>query len=334
MTAGSETMRAAVLTGPGEVACEDVPIPELRPGDVLVRTHRASICGSDTHVVYDGFSHHAFPGPPGYPGHEGVGVVSEVAQGVDGVEVGDKVLTVPQPIESMCFAEYQRIAAGSVIRLRDDADLDRALMAQQLGTVMYAARRFLANLEARETAVVIGAGSVGLFFVQALRRAGFDRVVVSDLEPHRLDIARELGATVAVHAPRESVVEAALDVSGGPGADFVVEAAGYDLTREQAVDAVAAGGRIGFFGFPERQEPSPFPFNAAFRKSLTMLTSVGTQQEPGLRSFRDAVEAIERGEYEVDYLLAPVLPVERAQEAMDAARARRAVKISIGFGAD
>ena len=333
MSAG-ELMRAAVLTGPGRLECEHVPLPELRPGDVLVRTVRASICGSDTHVVYDGFSHHPFPGPPGYPGHEGVGVVTELGPDVSGLEVGDKVLAVPQPIESMCFAEYQRIQAASVIRLRDDADLDRALMAQQLGTVLFASRRFLDGLPTDGTAVVIGAGSVGLFFVQALRRAGFERVVVSDLEPHRLDLARELGATITVRAPGESVVDATLDLTGGEGADFVVEAAGYDATRGQAVEAVAPGGRIGFFGFPETQEPSPFPFNSAFRKSLTMLTSVGTQQEPGLRSFHEALDGIERGDYEVDYLLTPVFPVEEAQAAMDAARARRGAKVSISFGSD
>ena len=331
---GRELMRAAVLTGPGRLECVEVPIPEPRPGDVIVRTVRASICGSDTHVVYDGFSHHPFPAPPGYPGHEGVGVVTEAGAEADGLEVGDKVLTVPQPIESMCFAEYQRIAAPSVIKLADDADLDRALMAQQLGTVLFASRRFLAGFEPGGSAVVIGAGSVGLFFVQALRRAGFERIVVSDLEPHRLDLARELGATITVRAPGESVVDAALDLTGGTGADLVVEAAGYDASRAQAVEAVAPGGRIGFFGFPETAEPAPFPFNAAFRKSLTMLTSVGTQQEPGLRSFREALDGIQRGDYEVDYLLTPVFPIEEAQAAMDAARARRGAKVSISFGSD
>jgi len=77
---------------------------------------------------------------------------------------------------------------------------------------------------------------------------------------------------------------------------------------------------------------APFTFELAFRKSLTIQTSVGTQAEPGLRSFHEAVAAIAAGEYEVDYLLAPTYAVEQIQEAIEAARARRGVKVSITFG--
>ena len=307
-------MKAAVLVGPGRFEVAEVPDPSPTPGQVLVRTHRASICGSDLHVVYDGFHQHDFPAPPGYPGHEGVGVI---------VATGERVLTAPVPSESGCFAELQAVAEESLVPIPDGADPDRVLMAQQLGTVLFAARRFLDGVPPL-TAVVIGAGSVGTFFVQVLKRAGFRDIIVSDLEPHRLDVARELGATATVRAPAETVAEA--------NADIVIEAAGYNATRAEAIAAAAPGGRVGLFGFPESQGLAPFPFELAFRKSLTIQTSVGTQAEPGLRSFREAVQAIASGEYEVDYLLAPTYPVERIQEAIEAAHARRGVKVSITFG--
>jgi L-iditol 2-dehydrogenase len=325
-------MRAGVLVEPGRMECREFTVPSPAAGRVVVRSHRASICGSDLHVVYDGFSHWECPAPAGYPGHEGVGEVLAVGAGVSGIAPGDRVLTVPMPPEAMCFAELQDIAAGSLIVLPADGDLDRLLLAQQLGTVLYASRRFLEGLAPGGTAVVIGAGSVGLYFLQALRRAGFGRVIVSDLEPHRLEIARELGAAAVVRAPSESVVEAALDLTSGAGAELVIEAAGYDATRAQAVEAAAVGGRVGFFGFPERKGDAVFPFESAFRRALTMMTSVGTQSEPGLRSFREAADAIHRGDYEVDYMLAPAFPVEEIQEAMEAARARAGVKVSVTFG--
>ena len=81
-------MKAAVLVGPGRFEVAEVPDPSPTPGQVLVRTHRAAICGSDLHVVYDGFHQHDFPAPPGYPGHEGVGVI---------VATGERVLTAPVP---------------------------------------------------------------------------------------------------------------------------------------------------------------------------------------------------------------------------------------------
>jgi L-iditol 2-dehydrogenase len=315
-------MKAARLTGPGRFEVVDAPAPSPTSGQVLVRTHRASICGSDLHVVYDGFSQHDFPAPLGYPGHEGVGVVEET---------GERVLVAPVPLDAACFCELQAVAEASLVRLPDGADMDRLLMAQQLGTVLFAARRFLDGVHPG-TAVVIGAGSVGTFFVQVLKHAGFENVIVSDLEPHRLDVAHELGATVTVHAPAESVADAALDVTGGAGADLVIEAAGYDATRTDAIAAAGLGARVGLFGFPESTGFAQFPFEVAFRKSLTIQTSVGTQLEPGLLSFREAVEGIASGRYEVDYLLAPVYPVERIQEAIEAARARRGVKVSITFG--
>ena len=317
-------MRAAVLVAPGRFEVVDAPSPSPTTGQLLVRSHRASICGSDLHVVYDGFSQHDFPAPAGYPGHEGVGVIEGT---------GAPVLSAPVPLDGACFSELQAVAESSLVPLPDGADLDRLLMAQQLGTVLFAARRFLDGVQTG-TAVVIGAGSVGTFFVQVLKQAGFENVIVSDLEPHRLDVAAELGATVTVRAPAESVADAAHDLTGGAGADLVIEAAGYDSTRTDAIAAAAVGGRVGLFGFPESQGLAPFPFDTAFRKALTIQTSVGTQQEPGLVSFREAVAGIADGRYEVDYLLAPVYPVERIQEAMEAARARRGVKVSITFGGD
>lgn len=325
-------MRAAVFAGPGRIECREVPDPVPGPGQLLVRTHRASICGSDVHVVFDGFSRYEPPGPPGYPGHEGVGHVAEAGAGVEGFQPGDPVLCCPEPAVSMCFAELQVIAATSAIPLPADADIDRLLLAQQLGTVLFAARRFFAGADPRATAVVIGAGSVGLYFLQALRHAGFRRIAVSDLEPHRLDLARELGASVTVLAPAESIVEAALELSGGVGAGVVIEAAGYDRCRGDAILSAATEARVGLFGYPEVRGDAPFPFEAAFRKALTIQTSTGTQREPGLSSFREAVRAIAAGEYAVDYMLAPVYPVERVQEAFEAARARQAVKIGVGFG--
>src|SRR5207248_4501313 len=149
------------------------------------------------------------------------------------VATGERVLTAPVPSESGCFAELQAVAEESLVPIPDGADPDRVLMAQQLGTVLFASRRFLDGVRPG-TAVVIGAGSVGTFFVQVLKQAGFENIVVSDLEPHRLDVAGELGATVLVHAPAESVADAAHDVTGGVGADLVLEAAGYDATRTDA----------------------------------------------------------------------------------------------------
>jgi L-iditol 2-dehydrogenase len=323
-------MRAAQLVAPGRLEVGEFPVPEPAAGQVLVRTIRASICGSDTHVVFDGFEPVELPSRPGYPGHEGVGEV--VAGGAPDLQPGDLVLTVPVPTHSGCFAEYQAIDVGSVIKLPADGDPVRLLMAQQLGTTILAMRRFWSGPGAA-AATLIGAGSAGLFFLQQLRRLGFGTIVVSDLEPARLEIARELGASVCVDARSASVVEATMDLTGGEGADLVIEAAGYDVCRAQAVASARIGGRVGCFGFPERKGEAPFPVEQAFRRSVAVQWSIGAQTEPGLRSFREAVAAIGAGQIEVDYCSGPAFPVEAVPEAMAQAheRGRGAVKMSIAF---
>jgi L-iditol 2-dehydrogenase len=325
-------MKAVRLLDVGKVVVDEVPVPEPGAEQALVKMRRASICGSDVHVVYDGFLPDEMPGRPGYPGHEGVGEIVE--SGSPDFNPGEPVLTVPVPTEAGCFAQYQVVATGSLVRLPAGFEPERLLMAQQLGTTIYATRRFWPD-EPGRVAAVIGAGSAGLFFLQLLRRKGFEKVVVADLEPARLEIAHELGADVLVEAPGEDVVDVCLQLTGGEGADLVVEAAGYDACRAQAVDAVRERGRLGFFGFPERRAKSPFPIWEAFRKAPTIEFTSGTQREPGLRSFREAVELITRGEIEVGYLLAPTLPIEQAPEALDMARdrGRGAVKINLDVSA-
>lgn len=330
-------MRAATITRPGLIEVRDFPVPTATSaGDVVVRMERASVCGSDVHTVFDGFHTEALLGTPGYPGHEGIGTVVESRS--DAFPVGRTVLTVPVGSVGGCFAAYQLISERFLVDLPEDGDRARLLMAQQYGTTVYAMRQIWPERgnTGMETGVaaVVGAGSAGLFFLQLLRRLGFERIVVSDLDEQRLAIARRLGATTTVHAPRESVVDAVADLSGAAGADVVVEAAGYDACRADAVAAVRTRGTVGFFGFPEKVGPVPFPQHDAFRKLARLQWSGGAQAEPGLVAFADAVRDIHTGAVEVDHCLGPVLDLEHVAEAVAVAREHRggAVKVTIDLG--
>ncbi|MFC5230997.1 zinc-binding dehydrogenase [Pseudonocardia zijingensis] len=322
-------MRAAFVPEAGRVEVGEFPEPAARSdGELVVRMERASICGSDVHSVYDGFHNPERVGWPGYPGHEGVGVVVESRSAR--YPTGVRVLTVPTGRDGGCFAEYQLIDDDHVVPLPADGDPARLLMAQQYGTTLYSMRTF-EPVVGNGVAAIIGAGSAGLFFLQQARQLGFEHVVVSDLDERRLAVARRLGARTLVHAPDESFVDAVLDVTGGTGADIVIEAAGYDALRSAAVDAVAMRGTLGFFGFPERLGPAPFPMFEAFRKVLRIQWAGGTQSEPGLVSFRDAVQHIHEGRIDVEHCLEPVYPLDRLPEALAVARRHGdgAVKLSI-----
>ena len=148
----------------------------------------------------------------------------------DGLPVGTQVLCFPHVPVGECFAEYQRISAFYCLPL-PETDLPRShlLMAQQLGTVIFAMRRHPRDVTG-ETVVILGQGSAGLFFTHLLKRAGAARVIVADLSPTRLAVSAKYGADVVVNVATDDIREAVRDLTGGVGADYVVEAVGRDDT--------------------------------------------------------------------------------------------------------
>ncbi|RQN08701.1 zinc-binding alcohol dehydrogenase [Aeromicrobium camelliae] len=309
-------MRAATLAAPGEIVVGHFPRPAPQAGDVLVRMEHASICGSDVHVVFDGFQRPEMVGRPGYPGHEGVGVVVESLD--PAFAPGTPVLTVPPGAQGQCFAEFQVVPGTYLVPLPDGADLRRMLMAQQVGTTLFAMRRI--GRPPGDVAVVIGAGSAGTYFVQHLRRAGYASVIVSDPNAQRLATAAALGATHPVLVPQESLEQTVHEVTGGQGADLVIEAAGYDDCRNAAIELVRWQGTVCFFGYPERAGLAPYPSFLAFRRCVTIAWINGAQAEPELLSFREAVQLIDDRTIEVDHCLERMLPLEQAADALDLAR--------------
>ncbi|GAY09456.1 zinc-binding dehydrogenase [Pseudonocardia sp. N23] len=326
------SMRAAQLVAPGRIEAVDVPVPVPAAGEVLVRSSRGSICGSDLHIVFDGFHRGAFPAAPGFPGHEGVGVVEESRD--PAFAPGDAVLAVPVPRDARCFAQWQVVKASSLVPLPHGGDRHRLLMAQQLGTAIFAMRRFwppaVAGPAEGRTIAICGAGSAGLFFTALARLADFATVVVADKAPVRLAIAADYGADVVVDVRESSFVDAVMETTSGLGADLVVEAVGYDETRIQCLQAVRTAGRVGYFGFPERPDgPSTWSYNDAWVRRPTIEHSHSTQSEPGLTAFREAVGLIHSGAVDVTPFLDPVYPLDRVQEAFEAARDRRGGKIAV-----
>ena len=289
----------------------------------------ASICGSDLHMVGLGWAINEWPAPPGHPGHEAVGTVIESPS--ENFKEGDRVLTVPHIWRSMCFAEYQAVDEPHVLKLPPDADVSQALMAQQLGTVVFAAKR-LPPL-AGKTCVVMGQGSAGLFWDFILCRQGAERVIAVEPVTHRRALGRMFGASEAVDVTGERAVQAVMDLTGGQGADVVIEAVGSTPTLSQSFQFVRDEGLVVLFGLPESMDTVPFDYTTFFRKRANAYTVLGAQDEPGLASFASAVDLITSGEIDVRPVVSHRLPVDEVTEAfrMASHREHGVVKVGLTF---
>jgi L-iditol 2-dehydrogenase len=322
-------MKAAIVEGLADINCHEVPTPEPQAGRVLVRMLMSSICGTDLHYVYHGWPRDNWPLPPGSPGHEGVGVV--IDDGGTEFPVGQRVLTVPNIWEARNFAEVQLVSAHFLIPLPDAIQVAHLLMAQQLGTVIFAARQ-LPALNG-ETVVVLGQGSAGLFHDFWLRRMGAGRVITVEPNYDRREAGRMFDVGDAIDVTGQAAVDAVLDLTGGAGADLIVDAVGGNATLNQAVTMAKANGHIHIFGLPTTHDLVPFDLGAFFLKRLNATSTFGAQDEPGLVAFREALGIIERGEIDMAPFVTHVFPLEQVSDAFALAHepAGGALKVSLNM---
>ena len=330
-----DKMRAARAVELGKMVCEQTDVRAPDDGEVVVRTQLAAICGSDLHVVYMGTTLRPEVDvtnlPHGAPGHEGIGEIVESRDA--NFKKGERVLTVPGYPHMRCFAEYQTLPGWSCIKVPEDVPLEQMLMAQQLGTIIFALRQNPADVVGKNV-MVVGQGSAGVFFAYMLKRAGAEKVIVTDLSEARLTTGRKInGADVTLVADRDNVREAVMDHTDSKGVDYLVEAVGRKETQLEVVDYMKLDGKMLYFGLPDSSSPIPFNFHDFFRKRITANTTYGTQFEPDLVSFRMAVDLIIKGEIDVSELVSHTFPIEQIDEAMRQAHTdiNNTLKVALSF---
>lgn len=305
------TMKAAQITARGELNLVETALPEPDSEEVRIRLQRTAICGSDLHWVMDE-SEGLYPFPAGATGHECVGTVEWSPNG--GPKPGTVVLAIPT--KNLGFAEYMLAPFDKLITLPGDLDLSRAVVAQQLGTVLYCCRK-LSNVVDKRV-VVIGQGPAGLMFTNVLYNAGAREVLGIDLVDHRLDVARRLGASAVINAEREHVEQSVAAWTDGRMADLVVEAVGKDETLNMAFDLVRRGGELAYFGVPKTRAMK-INVDDMLRRNLRLISSVDAQSEPNLASFRLAVKMIAEGRINAAQLVSHELPLDDIARAFELA---------------
>ncbi len=176
-------------------------------------------------------------------------------------------------------------------------------------------------------------GSVGVFHGFKLRRVGAHRIIGIEPVAERLSAGRAMGIDEAIDVMGRRATEAVLDLTGGEGADLVIEAVGSVETLNQTLQMVRPLGRVAVFGLPPTMERVPFDWDTFFRKRLDIHTVFGAQDEPGLPAFQVSVDFITRGDIDMAPFVTHQLPITRVQEAFDLASSKEdgALKVSLTF---
>ena len=266
------TMLAAVYRGVNDVRMETVPVPQIGPGELLVRVHTCGVCGTDLKKIATG-SHSA----PRIFGHETAGMIAAVGAGVRDYQPGDRVVVfhhIPcgdcyycrHKTFAQCetykkvgctagfepsgggFAEYVRamdwIAHRGTVRIPDNVSYEQACFVEPINTCMKGIERL--GLRLGETVLVIGQGPIGIMLSVLAKRAG-STVVTSDLYPERLTISTSYGLGNSIDASRTDVVKAVRELTEGRGADAAILAVGGNGLIRTAMDAIRPGGRVLLF---------------------------------------------------------------------------------------
>jgi L-iditol 2-dehydrogenase len=323
-------MRAAVLREPGAVVIEERPLPRAGPGEVVVRVRAVGVCGSDTHYYEHGRIGHFVVEAPLVLGHEAAGEVTDLGPGVTRLVVGERVSIEPGVPDLTCgqclagrynlcpsmrffgtppvdgaFAEYVVVHEAFAHPVPSGVGDDAAALLEPLSVGIWACMK--ARVTAGSRVLITGAGPIGLVSVQAALAFGATEVVVSDVNPVRLALATELGATMVIDAREASVT----DLHRSP--EVLLECSGHPPAIGEAVRALDRAGRAVLVGMGGDEILLPLSVIQERELELT-----GTFRYAG--TWPRAIALIASGRIDLDCLVTGTYRLDQVEEALTAGR--------------
>ena len=341
-------MRASYFVGSGyqtKFEVRDIELRELKDDEVLIKNMVCGICGTDVHI-YHGEAGSATVNPPIVLGHEFAGVIEKVGDMVNAVKVGDHVTIDPNIYCGKCrscrmgrkqncenlmalgvnmnggFAEYTIAPETQCFILKKDVDFDVAAMAEPLACVIHGIDQ--TQLQAGQTVVVIGGGTIGLLMVQMAKLSGAATVVLSEPVEMRRKLGRELGADFAIDPINEDINEKMLEYTGRAGADVVIECVGKVFAAEQAIKFADNGATVLLFGVPSPNALLIVPLFDLFKKELKL---VGSMINPD--THQRAVNLINGGNIRVKELITHVYGLDDLDEAIHKQMSNDSIKVVV-----
>jgi L-iditol 2-dehydrogenase len=335
------TMKALLLEEYSRLEVKEMPVPEIGPDEVLIRVGACGICGSDVHG-YDGSSGRRIP--PIVMGHEAAGVIEKVGSEVVDWKSGDRVTfdsTVycgkcdyclrgevnlcnnRQVVGVSCnefrrhgaFAEYVSVPARILYRLPEDFPMEEAAMLEAVSIALHGVN--VTKMKGGESALVIGAGMIGLLTAQAAHAKGCKSVMIADVDAARLKMAEEVGIPDTLHMSGKELIDEVLQRTGGEGVDVVLEAVGRGETVVASIECVRRGGTVTLIG--NIQPEVPLPLQRVVTREVRLQGSCASAGE-----YPEAIRLMANGAISVKPLISAVSSLEDAASYFERLHAREA----------
>lgn len=327
-------MKVAVMNGIGKMDLIERDIPIVKENEVLVKLDYVGICGSDLHYYENGHIGDYIVEPPFVLGHEPGGVVVEVGNKVKHLNIGDRVALEPgktcghcefcktgrynlcpdviffatPPVDGV-FQEYVAHEADLCFKLPENVSTLEGALIEPLAVGFHAAIQGGARIG--QTAVVMGAGCIGLVSMMALKAMGVSNVYIVDIMEKRLEKALELGATGIINAKEKNAIEEVMKITNNNGCDLVIETAGTEITTVQAIHMAKKGSNIVLVGYSKSGEMT-LPMSLVLDKELTFKTVFRYRH-----IYNMAIEAVASGKVNLKGIITNEFDLDDVQKAMD-----------------
>jgi L-iditol 2-dehydrogenase len=340
-------MQALVKTkhGPGNLELRNVPEPEINPDEVLIRVRACGICGSDLKIEDD---HHPYT-PPVVVGHEFAGEISQVGANVEGWEIGDRVVSeqhthacgrcrqcltgnafacaskrAPGYFVDGAFAEFIKIPHWLLHRIPDNINFIEAAFSEPAAVAAHGMLE-RTGIAPEDVVLVLGCGPIGIAAAKMAQIAGASKVIITGIdrdERVRLPKARELGIDYVVNVAQDDLAGLVRELTGGEGADVVIELAGAIPAIQQAFRLTRRLGRVGIIGQPPTDEVA-IPYREALFRALTVVFSYSSK----FTSWEKVLSLFERRAIRPADFITHVLPLDQWKQGYELSRNGEAVKV-------
>jgi L-iditol 2-dehydrogenase len=340
-------MKALVKTthGPGNLELRDVPIPQIKLDEVLIRVRACGICGSDLKIEED---QHPYT-PPVVVGHEFAGEIMEIGENVSGWTVGDRVVSeqhthacghcrqcltgnafacaskrAPGYFQDGAFAEFIKVPHRLLHRVPDNINYVEAAFSEPSAVAAHGMLE-RTGIAPEDVVLILGCGPIGIVAAKMAQIAGASKVILTGIdrdERARLPKARELGIDHVVNVAQEDVGRTVDELTDGEGADVVIELAGAIPAIQQAFRLARRLGRVGIIGQPPTDEVT-IPYREALFRALTVVFSYSSK----FTSWARVLSLFERGAIQPAEFITHVLPLEEWQKGYQLSRNGEAVKV-------